>query len=193
MNQKHSDESVKHTPTDITATPRQGRRKLIQAGIAGAPVLLALKSTPVLAGNCKQPSGFSVSGNLSATHGKNCSSPFPSISKWQNTSPWPGGLTPDTPFKTAFGANALNQPDTFTLGAALAEGTISLNARAVAVLLGSFSFGPPGSDVVKDLWVKGVVQGSYATLGYKSEHTVWRRNEVEKYFDYLLGLNPGTP
>ena len=93
----------------------------------------------------------------------------------------------------AFGANALNQPDTFTLGAALAEGTISLNARAVAVLLGSFSFGPPGSDVVKDLWVKGVVQGSYATLGYKSEHTVWRRNEVEKYFDYLLGLNPGTP
>jgi hypothetical protein len=47
-------------------------------------VLLALKSTPVLAGNCKQPSGFSVSGNLSATGGKNCSSPFPSISDWQN-------------------------------------------------------------------------------------------------------------
>ena len=193
MNQTHPEEPAKHVLANIDAPPRQGRRKLIQAGIAGAPVLLALKSTPVLAGNCKQPSGFSVSGNLSATHGRNCSSAFPSINHWQITSPWPGNLTSDSLFKATFGANALNQPDSFTLGAALSEGTSSLNARAVAVLLGSFTDGPPSPDVVKDLWVKGVVQGSYATLGYQSEHTVWGRDEVEKYFDYLLGLNPETP
>lgn len=190
MNQKHPAESVKQAPTDIAAAPRQGRRKLIQAGIAGAPVLLALKSTPVLAGNCKQPSGFSVSGNLSATGGKNCGTPFPGISEWQkDSSQWPNNFTPDTPFKSALGANALNQPDTFTLGAALGDTTTPLNAKAAAVFLGSFSYAPPSPDAVKALWTDGVRGSGYATLGYKSESSVWHWIEVDKYFDYLLGLN----
>lgn len=186
MNQKHPEESVTQAP----AASRQGRRKLIQAGLASAPVLLALKSTPVLAGNCKHPSGFSVSGNLSANGAKNCSSRFPGISEWQkNPSQWPNSLTPNSLFKAALGASALNQADTFTLGAALGDTANPLNAKAVAVLLGSFNYGPPGPDVVKALWTDGVRGGGYAALGYKSESTMWHWIEVDKYFDYLLGLN----
>ena len=48
-----------------SAVSQKGRRRLVQAGLAGAPLLMALKSTPVLASNCKSPSGFSVSGNMS--------------------------------------------------------------------------------------------------------------------------------
>ena len=186
MNQKHPEESVTQAP----AASRQGRRKLIQAGLASAPVLLALKSTPVLAGNCKHPSGFSVSGNLSANGSKNCSSRFPGISDWQkNSGQWPNGLTPNSLFKDALGASALNQADTFTLGAALGDTANPLNAKAVAVLLGSVNYGPPGPDVVKALWTDGVRGGGYSALGYKSESTMWHWIEVDKYFDYLLGLN----
>ena len=32
MNQTHPEAPAKHTPTDINAAPRKGRRKLIQAG-----------------------------------------------------------------------------------------------------------------------------------------------------------------
>ena len=189
MNQTHPEAPAKHTPTDINAAPRKGRRKLIQAGIAGAPVLLALKSTPVLAGNCKHPSGFSVSGNLSATGGKNCSSPFPGPTDWiKNPSTWPSGITPDTVFKTALGANALGQADTFTLGEALGDTANPLNAKAAAVFLGSFSYGPPGPAVIKALWTDGVQGGGYASLGYTNESTTWHQTEVAKYFDYLLGL-----
>lgn len=191
MNQKHPEESVTQAPADIATASRQGRRKLIQAGLASAPVLLALKSTPVLAGNCKQPSGFSVSGNLSANGSKNCSSRFPGISDWQkNSGQWPNGLTPNSLFKDALGASALNQADTFTLGAALGDTANPLNAKAAAVFLGSAAnYGPPNTEVVKALWTDGVRGGGYGALGYKSESTTWRWIEVDKYFDYLLGLN----
>ena len=159
MNQKHPEESVTQAP----AASRQGRRKLIQAGLASAPVLLALKSTPVLAGNCKHPSGFSVSGNLSATGGKNCSSPFPGPTDWiKNPSTWPSGITPDTVFKTALGANALGQADTFTLGEALGDTANPLNAKAAAVFLGSFNSGPPSFSVIRALWTDGVRGGGWS-------------------------------
>lgn len=196
MNQKHPEESVKHAPADIAAATRQGRRKLIQAGIAGAPVLLALKSTPVLAGNCKHPSGFSVSGNLSATHTKNCGTRFPGVNEWIKADPglWPSGYPRDTAlFGAALGAAAIGHDSdigTFRLIDALNDSANPLNSKAAAVFLGSFNSGPPSSTVVQALWTDGVRGGGYATLGYKSENTVWHQTEVEKYFDYLLGLNP---
>ena len=196
MNQKHPEESVTQAPTDIAAASRQGRRKLIQAGLASAPVLLALKSTPVLAGNCKHPSGFSVSGNLSATGGKNCGTRFPGISEWVKADPgvWPAGYPRDTAlFGAALGAGAIGHDadiGTFRLIDALNDAANPLNAKAAAVFLGSFNSGPPNSTVVQALWTDGVRGGGYATLGYKSENTVWHQTEVEKYFDYLLGLNP---
>ena len=49
----------------VSETKREARRRLIRGGVAGVPIVLTLASTPVLACNCKQPSGFSVSGNLS--------------------------------------------------------------------------------------------------------------------------------
>mgnify|MGYP000219789718 CR=1 FL=1 len=194
MNQTHPEAPAKHTPTDINAAPRKGRRKLIQAGIAGAPVLLALKSTPVLAGNCKQPSGFSVSGNLSATGGKNCASRFPSINDWVKADPglWPSDYSRNTAlFGAALGAGAIGHDadiGTFRLIDALNDASNPLNAKAAAVFLGSFSYGPPGPAVIKALWTDGVQGGGYASLGYKNESTTWHQTEVAKYFDYLLGL-----
>lgn len=59
------------------------RRKLIRGGMVGVPVLLALKSTPVLAQNCKLPSGFSTSGNLSRNGGAACSEPANGPAYWK--------------------------------------------------------------------------------------------------------------
>ena len=192
MNQKHPEESVTQAP----AASRQGRRKLIQAGLASAPVLLALKSTPVLAGNCKHPSGFSVSGNLSATGGKNCASRFPSINDWVKADPglWPSDYSKNTAlFGAALGAGAIGHDadiGTFRLIDALNDASNPLNAKAAAVFLGSLSSTSPSSVVIQNLWKDGVRGGGYATLGYKSESSTWHQTEVEKYFDYLLGLNP---
>ncbi|MCK6387692.1 MAG: hypothetical protein L6Q65_08825 [Zoogloea sp.] len=196
MNQKHPAESLQQGQAEIAAAARPGRRKLIQAGLASAPVLLALKSTPVLAGNCKHPSGFSVSGNLSATGGKNCATRFPSINEWVKADPglWPSGYPRDTAlFGAALTAGAIGHDadiGTFRLIDALNDASNPLNAKAAAVFLGSFNSGPPSFSVVQALWADGVRGGGYATLGYKSESAVWHQTEVEKYFDYLLGLNP---
>ena len=65
---------------------------------------------------------------------------------------------------------------------------VLLSAKAAAVFLGSFSYGPPGPAVIKALWTDGVQGGGYASLGYKNESTTWHQTEVAKYFDYLLGL-----
>lgn len=196
MNQKHPEASAKQAPADINAASRQGRRKLIQAGLASAPVLLALKSTPVLAGNCKHPSGFSVSGNLSATGGKNCSSRFPDVGEWAKADPgiWPTGYPRDTAlFATALGAAGIGHDadiGTYKLIDALNDSANPLNGKAAAVFLGSFSYGPPSSTVIQALWVDGVRGGGYSTLGQRNESSIWHQTEVEKYFDYLLGLNP---
>lgn len=67
-----------------TIEPRisESRRRLVQGGLAGAPVLMMLKSTPALATTtCKQPSGFSVSGNLSRPDDFTCT-PFPGPTTW---------------------------------------------------------------------------------------------------------------
>lgn len=194
MNQRHPEELAQHAPANINAAPRQGRRKLIQAGVAGAPVLLALKSTPVLAGNCKHPSGFSVSGNLSATGGKNCASPLPKPSAWQQADTWPGGLDKNTAvFNAYLTAPAIGHDgdaDTFKLLDALGDTTNPLNAKAAAVFLGALSTGSPTSTEVALMWKNGVRGGAYNTRGYKGENSTWGAMQVETYFDYLLGLNP---
>lgn len=178
-----------------SAVSQKGRRRLVQAGLAGAPLLLALKSTPVLAGNCKHPSGFSVSGNLSATGGKNCGTPFSGINYWLNADPglWPVGYPRDTAlFGAALGAGAIGHDSdilTFRLLDALGDSANPLNAKAAAVFLSSINSGPPSFSVIQALWQDGVRGSGYSTLGYKSESSVWHQTEVEKYFDYLLGLN----
>ena len=65
MNLEHPEKSAELQPSQDGQTPKANRRKLIQTGLAGAPLLMALKSVPALAADCKQPSGFSASGNLS--------------------------------------------------------------------------------------------------------------------------------
>ena len=177
MNQKHPEESVKHAPADVNAATRQGRRKLIQAGIAGAPVLLALKSTPVLASNCKSPSGFSVSGNMSRPGDYVCKE-----FNGRGVSYWKTQLTNDTTlnisYATAFGSDpkgistlldALNRSDVYSKAAA-----VYLNANAAERLI-----------------LQSVVnQGLESSAGYVPSVGAkpWHAFEVEAYFNYLLGL-----
>jgi hypothetical protein len=66
----------------------ESRRKLVRGVLLGAPILLALKSTPVLACNCKLPSGFSTSGNLSRNGGATCTQPAHNPSYWPSHIGW---------------------------------------------------------------------------------------------------------
>jgi len=171
-----------------SAVSQKGRRRLVQAGLAGAPLLMALKSTPVLAANCKLPSGFSASGNLSQTGKSVCADPFPSVADIRSAS----YLAPDPRdqlFATVFGTDPLGtvDPSTYTLRSALNEGS-TLNAKAAALYLGTANSVTPNQDLIKTLWVQGVVGNSYTTGGYKTTTSTWTRLEVEKYFNYLLGI-----
>ena len=76
-------------PSDVGAVPNVGRRRLLQAGISTAPVLMTVVSRPVLAGGiCQSPSGF-VSGNVSNIGmGPACTGLLPA--DWPSAPSWPG-------------------------------------------------------------------------------------------------------
>jgi len=173
-----------------SAVSQKGRRRLVQAGLAGAPLLMALKSTPVLAANCKLPSGFSASGNLSQTGKSVCTDPFPSVAVIRSAS-FPAPDPRDQLFTAVFGSDPLGtvDPSTYTLRSALDEGS-TLNAKAAALYLGTANSINPSPIIIKALWVDGVVGNSYTTGGYKTTTSTWTRVEVEKYFNYLLGIQP---
>jgi hypothetical protein len=100
-------------PPATGAGPMPGRRRLLQGGLAGAPVLMTLASRPVLAqvagGTCTTPSGF-VSANAStAGRGVTCLGRGPGFWKQANstTNKWPSPYqnllpAPNTVFNTVF-------------------------------------------------------------------------------------------
>ncbi|MFN4326315.1 MAG: hypothetical protein ACK4FP_10545 [Azonexus sp.] len=165
------------------------RRKLIRGGVVGAPVLLALKSTPVLACNCKQPSGFSTSGNLSRNGGAACTDPAKGPTYWSaNTydkyiSPTKkvkyfryANVPADTKFKDVFGG-----VDERTLIVVLREGGFA--ALVVAAYLdikaGWFVAGVSLTSI-REMW-----NGTYRpTTGAQP----WSKAEGENYLRYVMGL-----
>ena len=72
-----------HQARVVASGVSKSRRNLLRAGAIGAPALITLKPAQVLACNCKLPSGFSVSGNLSRGP-KNCADPAEVASVWVN-------------------------------------------------------------------------------------------------------------
>lgn len=170
------------------------RRKLIRGGVVGAPVLLALKSTPVLACNCKQPSGFSTSGNLSRNGGATCTDPAKNPTYWSantydtHTYDKSMGRTKKTKyfryanvpvatkFKDVFGGT-----DERTLIVVLGEdGFASLAVAAYLNLkAGRFVSGVSLSSI-HDMW-----NGTYRpTAGVPP----WTKEESENYLRYVMGL-----
>ncbi len=165
------------------------RRKLIRGGVIGAPVLLALKSTPVLACNCKQPSGFSTSGNLSRNGGASCTDPAKSPTYWSaNTYDKYSSrgratkyfryanVRADTKFKDVFGGT-----DERKFIDVLGEGSFASLVVAAYLNLkaGRFVSGVSLSSV-QEMW-----NGTYRpTAGAPP----WTKEEGENYLRYVMGL-----
>ena len=98
-------------PSAVGPVPNAGRRRLLQAGVSAAPVVMTVVSRPVLAstGNCQAPSGF-VSGNASNANLAFCQGLPPD--QWvqpQNT--WPSLYNRTTTlFKDVFAPDLIGSP-----------------------------------------------------------------------------------
>lgn len=166
----------------------ENRRKLIRGAVIGAPILLALKSTPVLACNCKQPSGFSTSGNLSQNAGSTCTQPARDCSYWLGHKEKVNGhycftgtgVQIDTPFKSIFGGT-----DSSTCIHVLGLGT--LQSLVVSAYLGIkanyFVTGISANDI-KAMW--------YQTYTPPHGTSRWNAAECENYLRYTMGLPLNT-
>lgn len=190
----------KKTPSSVDPPPRVGaepvpsRRRLLQGGMAAAPVLMTLASRPVLAAKCTTPSGY-VSANAStAGRGVACLGRIPSW--WagpQNFDRWPAGYkaqSPPTRFGPPQGVFAISPYDPGTTLLAVVAGSVNSSnptrdkvARLiVATLLNTAAGLVPVLSVaaVKDMW------NEYAGSGYlsysPSSGASWNTDEI---IDYL--------
>jgi len=169
-----------------------GRRRLLQAGISTAPVVMTVLSRPVLAqaGNCQSPSGF-VSGNASNPGMNMCTGRTPSywVTQGQYQNGWPAGspdLThPDhVKVKKVFGGNDYTKLlDVLNRGAADATAQIAaayLNIRAGGLI-------PPTVLTlaqVQHMWTENA-----ATLGGGYTPSAGAHWSAAELVDYLQRLN----
>lgn len=165
------------------------RRKLIRGGMVGVPVLLALKSTPVLACSCKLPSGFSTSGNLSRNGGKTCEDPARTPFSWKTNvsgnkyvgtgSP---GVSKNTVFNTVFAGGNTATFDAI-LQPVMGSTTTTFASLVIAAYLGikSNSFVSNVTIVnIQDMW-----GGAYKPPG---SINAWSLAQSENYLRYTMGL-----
>ena len=160
------------------------RRRLLRGGLIGAPVLLALKSTPVLACNCKLPSGFSTSGNLSRNGGaaSTCRDPARGPTWWPNhvekNKKFSGtGISKDTPFNSIF-TSGDGRPLIVVLNAGVALPSLCV-AAYLNVCTSRFVPGVSQQDI-KKMW-----NGTYKP---RFNTRVRSRLENENYLRYSMGL-----
>lgn len=178
MKLEHSEKSVAQQGCSVTA-PLVSRRKLIKTGLAGAPVLMALKSVPALAANCKEPSGFSASGNLSRNGTTPCSPKANGITYWQNYGPGSYDAFLDTAFAPpnmtpGLGSNTFRQ--------VLAGGTAIQKKIAAAWLSAKVGGTPFTVAQIASMWQNGINGSGYQpTTG-----VTWNAIQVEAYLDYVL-------
>jgi len=162
------------------------RRKLIRGGVIGIPTLLVLKSTPVLASNCKLPSGFSVSGNLSQTGMNQCSQPALKPTQISSADPlrlkkFAGNIN--------YGHAGLVLPSGFAsdykLGAALSAGGDLALIAAAYINATNGVFAPGATNImVRSMWNQTASGGTYvATTGVS-----WTRTDVISYLNYVMGM-----
>lgn len=206
-----------HQPHDPQSTPEAlpttastrgvsaTRRNLLRGGLAGAPALLALKSTPVVACTCKLPSGFTVSGNLSQGL-KNCVDRARRASTWvsstncKTASPYPyySGTTTFTIYKgtlvgtgtggtgTPLGLTTTGYAGT-TVGDWLALGDDSVQGMLMACYLESVVSGGanfPTTAMIKSMWNTGVQGTGYIVPNQVAK---WNKDQVLGYLRYLTG------
>lgn len=176
MNLEHPENSAEQRTTEAGVNATQNkRRNLIQTGLVGCPVLLALKSTPVLAANCKLPSGFSVSGNFSRNGTTLRTQAQRELLDHQRDRRTEGqALRPSQ-------LQRLHRLERHDLRSALAKGNTNVHAKIVAALLSAEagSFLPAAT---AGMWNLGVIGRAYPASAGDSRDAA----EVEAYLDHVL-------
>jgi hypothetical protein len=180
---------------------KASRRRLLQGGLAAAPVLMTLVSRPVLAQVCTTPSGY-VSINASHPGAAQCSGGFPSY--WVNyqAHPWPspyfptkvtgpGGHNP-TDFKDAFKPKLTSNPTLLEVlqgNAGSGNSTTDLVAQYVSAALlnaASGSLTPVLTvSLVLDIWS----EFANTTRFTPSSGASWDANEIVDYLTTTMTLS----
>ena len=182
-------------PPAIAEVRSTGRRRLLQAGISAAPVVMTIVSRPVLAdgqpGACTAPSGF-VSINQSNPRGGGlCAGRTPGY--WKNhTSAWPAGYDPNTKlFCDVFLCSAQVSGKTLLCvlepQCAGAGPPFDVGRHIVAALLNTLTGLVPTTilsvPAIKSIWSQYITTGSYSP----SAGVFW---DHEQIVDYLLTTMP---
>lgn len=187
MKPEHSQESVAPLGSDTGTMPKESRRRLIQGGLAGAPLLMALTSVPALAAECKQPSGFSASGNFSQNGTTACSPKMNGVKFWQDfCTATPAPTTHPVDTKTFSGVFTATTGVTATFRNILMTSGTPIQKKIVAAWLsanaGSSLF--TAITAVK-MWNDGIVGGAFHPSATMPSVT-WNAAQVELYLDYVL-------
>ena len=192
---KSSENQTQSPDTAAAALPVRpvspSRRRLLRGGLIGAPALLALKSTPVMACNCALPSGFSVSGNNSNNARLGCRQPASQPGWWPNQVGGNGcygksSCKPGDSFSTHFVCTGYSSNKLSTHLAA----TSSTQAMFLACYFQACSDGGtqfPLPATLKDVWEKGVCGSGYPVPGSTA---VWDSTKSIAYLKFLTGQSP---
>lgn len=166
------------------ADPKAGRRRLLQGGLAAAPVLMTLVSRPVLGltvGQCQTPSAF-CSANAS-TGGRGVVCVGYTHGYWKNqTSGWPSPYLPSTPFDSVFAHNWTCYPNKSLMDVLKLTGGAPYNDLArdiVAALLNAAAGHTPvlSANAVKEIWSEYLSTGSYSP----SSGIHWNHDQIIAY------------
>lgn len=190
-----SDPKNQQDQTSPESRMAESRRRLVQAGLASAPLFLVLKSTPVLATNCKNPSGFSVSGNLSRPEDfAPCA--FLGPSGWQGIplSGWPAaakqGANQTYKLSEVLGSttySGISNANTIRILQALGSGDAFVSYIAAAYLnsvgpsSGAF---PATTDQIGLMWQNGPTGSGY--LPAPTYDDAWGTGDIVAYLQYLM-------
>jgi hypothetical protein len=194
-----------HTPTDSgrsagTSVPGVSRRRLVRAGLSAAPVMAALKSNTVLAGDhsCIKPSTFSSlrAAQMQVSARRELKTDFECNSHgyWKNRETGlPAGYKTNTLF-ISVDTGFSNNPNGLYTGKTLQQvldmggnsGNAALARHVVAAYLTAVSFKDDSSRVMltttqcKTIWNQG---GQWSPFAGAS----WTLNDTMVYFETVYG------
>ena len=190
---EHQPRDPQETPEAQLAAAANGvsktRRNLLRAGAIGAPALIALKPASVIACDCKLPSGFTVSGNLSRGP-KNCAAPGRKASAWRTNKPSPYGACKDLTV-SSLTFNLVAPYTGTTVDSWLAKGDTSEQGLVMACYLEAMASGNdlnwPKKDKFVAMWNQGIVGSGYTP---KNQTVAWTKAKVISYLMFLTGQAP---
>ncbi len=189
--------SAPEAAADLRPAVSSSRRRLLRGGLAAAPALLALKATPVMACNCKIPSGFSASGNLSRNGGtaSGCSAPGGKPSHWKtqcgSSNPYYYNKTNNTckkgtMFKDCF--STMGSYTNYNFDTCLGRGDTDAQALVAACYMEAYQSGGtnfPTQQQILNIWKLGICGSGYQPTSQATP--VWNKTQCINYLKYLTG------